>query len=529
VPLDLVLGDGTHVPATPGLTIGRAAGNAIRLSDPAVSRYHARLVGEGSSTVIEDAGSSYGTLVDGSRIERAVLRDGADIRIGDTALGVEARRTSADGGRTIVVRAGATLLVPAVGRSELKETALRYDLRPRVRSGWALKRLGAEEGELRYVLQDLRSGDFVRLGEEDAHLFELLDGRSTLHELILQARQRLGAAGPSRLAWLLVDLGDRGLLEGVGPAERAPRRGLLPWLFRTREWVAPGAGDLFEQAYRRGGFVLFTRAAYAGFAVVAAAGLAAFVFLVARRYGTPFVVASRVGLGALVFMFGRALVVTLHELAHGLTVASFGRRVPRAGLKLLLIFPYAFVDTSEAWFETRRRRIAISAAGPISDLVVGGAASLVALALAAGSLRDVVFQLAFAAYIGALYNLNPVLDRDGYQMLVDLLREPGLRRQSREWLAGTLSGRRVRADAPAHVAVYAIAGLAWSLLTVAFVVLLSRRYYENLTALAPRGIVWLVLGLFYLLLLAPLLALAWQALATRRREAQAGAGDAAVA
>ena len=64
------------------------------------------------------------------------------------------------------------------------------------------------------------------------------------------------------------------------------------------------------------------------------------------------------------FLLGRFLVVAVHETAHGLTMASFGRRVEKAGIKLIAIFPFAFVDTSEAWFEPRRRRIAISAAGP---------------------------------------------------------------------------------------------------------------------------------------------------------------------
>ena len=34
---------------------------------------------------------------------------------------------------------------------------------------------------------------------------------------------------------------------------------------------------------------------------------------------TPFVVASKVGLGGLVFLLGRFVVVAVHELAHGLT------------------------------------------------------------------------------------------------------------------------------------------------------------------------------------------------------------------
>ena len=156
-----------------------------------------------------------------------------------------------------------------------------------------------------------------------------------------------------------------------------------------------------------------------------------FAYLIAGRYGTPFVVASKIGLGGLVFLVGRFIVVAMHESAHGLAMASFGRKVDRAGFKLLFIFPYAFVDTSEAWFEPRRRRIAISAAGPVSDFSLGALFSICCLrprpmAPSATSSSN----LAFAAYVGAFFNLNPFIDRDGYQILVDVLREPGLRRRA---------------------------------------------------------------------------------------------------
>jgi putative peptide zinc metalloprotease protein len=65
-------------------------------------------------------------------------------------------------------------------------------------------------------------------------------------------------------------------------------------------------------------------------------------------------------------------------------------------VKLLLVFPYAFVDTSQAWCEPWRRRIAISAAGPASDFTLRGLFSLCCLVLAPGTLRDLFFQLAFA-------------------------------------------------------------------------------------------------------------------------------------
>jgi hypothetical protein len=168
-----------------------------------------------------------------------------------------------------------------------------------------------------------------------------------------------------------------------------------------------------------------------------------------------------------------------------------------------LVFPYVFVDTTDAWFETRRRRMMISLAGPASDIVLGGACALVCWLAPPGDVRDVLFQVAFAGYVGALFNLNPLMERDGYHVLVDLLREPGLRRRASRRLQGALAGRSAD-GAHGRLLGYAVASLAWSALTVGFAVLLSLRYYRRLASLAPPALVWTVLSAFYLVLALPL-------------------------
>jgi putative peptide zinc metalloprotease protein len=245
-----------------------------------------------------------------------------------------------------------------------------------------------------------------------------------------------------------------------------------------------------------------------------------FPYLVAGRYGTPFVVARKVGVGALVFLLGRLAVVAVHETAHGLTMASYGRRVRRAGVKVLLIFPYAFVDTSEAWFEPRRRRIAITAAGPVSDLSLGAVFSLCCLALPAGSLRDIFFQLAFAAYVGALFNLNPFVERDGYQILVDVLREPGLRRRAREQLFRRAGGDRRPGDSPL-LGRYAAAGVVWSALAGGLAVGMSLRYESRLAVVAADWIVWAVLIILWFGFFIPLIVVLAGLLRQRRRRLEA--------
>jgi putative peptide zinc metalloprotease protein len=236
--------------------------------------------------------------------------------------------------------------------------------------------------------------------------------------------------------------------------------------------------------------------------VLIVAGLATFVALIVGRYGTPFVVASKVSWGALVFLLGRFAVVAVHELAHGLTMASFGRRIDRAGLKAIFIFPYAFVDTSEAWFETRKRRIFVSAAGPISDFSLGAVFALCALSLPEGRIRDIFFNLAFAAYVGGFFNLNPFIERDGYHMLVDFLDEPGLRRRAKEQLERRLKGQAATTDSPV-LARYSIWGLVWLVVAGCFAVGVTLRFKDKFLELLPESVVYGVMGTLWAVFFLP--------------------------
>ena len=488
---DVVLSDRTRVPVRGTMTLGRDPSNTIRLADRTVSRHHARITTAGDALVLADAGSSHGTWVDGERIQAPVeLRDGARIRLGDEELVVERRRRDSEAGLTIVVPESPP--GPVDG--------------PRLRSGYALKRLEASERPHRWVLRDLRADKFLRLSDEDGRLLELLDGRHSVLELMGVAEQRFGPDAAARLVRLLPDLAERGFLEGTeGPTVAGPgQQGFVRRLMTPREHIWPDAGTWFDELYRDGGWRLLTPAALVAMAVVAVSGLAAFAYLVVGRYGTPFVVASKIGIGGLVFLLGRLAVAAVHETAHGLVMASFGRRVGRAGFKLVMIFPYVFVDTSEAWFEPRRRRIAVSAAGPVSDAVLGATFALCCLVLGAGVLRDIFFQLAFGSYVAALVNLNPFVERDGYHILADVLGEPGLRRRAREELRPWLSREDGFRPSPILVR-FGIAGVGWSVVAAGAAMVVSLRYWPVLHQILPAPVVWAMLATVWSAVLAPVL------------------------
>jgi len=71
------------------LSIGRAPDNNIRIDEPSISDHHARLSLESGKLVIEDLGSLNGTRVNDQRIDRATLRDGDNIQIGQHVLQVD--------------------------------------------------------------------------------------------------------------------------------------------------------------------------------------------------------------------------------------------------------------------------------------------------------------------------------------------------------------------------------------------------------------------------------------------------------
>ncbi|HEX6997569.1 MAG TPA: FHA domain-containing protein [Gammaproteobacteria bacterium] len=64
------------------MTIGRSRASDIRIASHYVSRIHARISTHGIATVIEDAGSKNGILVNSERVQRCVLKDGDVVSLG---------------------------------------------------------------------------------------------------------------------------------------------------------------------------------------------------------------------------------------------------------------------------------------------------------------------------------------------------------------------------------------------------------------------------------------------------------------
>src|SRR5262249_34969609 len=139
-------------------------------------------------------------------------------------------------------------------------------VRPRRRSGWALKRLPDDRGREVWVLRNTRTGSYLELDERDVFLWHRLDGQNSIRDPLFPFAQAYGELAPPRLAATLHAVASVDLVRGL--RNRAPAtkpsllrrfgRGLLGALLRL-EVSIKGIDPFMGRLYRAFGWRFFTR------------------------------------------------------------------------------------------------------------------------------------------------------------------------------------------------------------------------------------------------------------------------------
>lgn len=337
----------------------------------------------------------------------------------------------------------------------------------------------ARSGSPYVVLHHRTRHTYVRLDAREAELLSLMDGTTTVRALVVAYFQRHRVLALPRIARLLDLLAQNGFLEGARVdvyrrlrqqlRQGSPRAFALRILrgFLRAELTIGRTDALLDRWYAGWGWAFFTWPAIAlGMAIALAGPFALLVAMIRTRYEL-FRFEGSYGLGTgLVIALG-LLAVAVHELGHGLAVKHVGRSVHRAGVMLYYGLPAAFVDTSDVWMASRRQRLLTALAGPWTGLLVGGACGLAALLVPEGPLGAVLFSWAFVFLVENLLNFNPLLELDGYYMLVDLLEKPLLRARALRFVRGPLWQRLWRRDAlSGEEKLFAAFGLGSAIYTV---------------------------------------------------------------
>ncbi|UCE59908.1 MAG: hypothetical protein JSU63_20990 [Phycisphaerales bacterium] len=146
--------------------------------------------------------------------------------------------------------------------------------------------------------------------------------------------------------------------------------------------------------------------------------------------------------GAACFVGAVVVTKTIHELSHAYVAKAMGVRVPVMGVALILLFPVAYTDVTDSWrLQNRHKRLLISLAGVIAELIIAGIALLIWAVSPPGVVKSVCFVLSSTALLSTLLvNLNPAMRFDGYYVLSDLLGIDNL--QSRSFTLARWAFRR---------------------------------------------------------------------------------------
>lgn len=156
--------------------------------------------------------------------------------------------------------------------------------------------------------------------------------------------------------------------------------------------------------------------------------------------------------GLLAFYLCLGLIVVIHELSHALTCQRNGGTVGCFGFMVYYGCIMAYCDTSASWgFADKWRRMAVSFAGPMSNLVMACVLAWMELALVrigATGAGHFCGALAMISMFLAVFNLLPVLKLDGYYILADFTGLPRLKSDSQTYLMNVLRRRPMHWEKP---------------------------------------------------------------------------------
>ena len=397
------------------------------------------------------------------------------------------------------------LLVPDVERAELRR----------------------RDGSTYYVLKNPRgergAGLYVRLEPEDLRLVDLMDGERTTQDILVAHLELYGTFALDRLARVTAALGANGFFgEERAPvyeklsARRAMRDPLTRLSLLLRKLIMwdiarwNNADRVVDIVYRFGGRLAFTRVGGALLVLLAIAGIVVWIReLGTGRHGLAQVNGSYFQ-GILALTVLQVISISVHEAGHALAIRHYGRRVRRLGVMIYYLFPAAYVDSTDMAMATRGQRIVVALAGPIGGATVGAICAFIA-AFEGGVVGSIAFQGASLFTFQLVLNLVPILELDGYHVLVDVLDMPFLRQRSMAFARTAIIRKLRRRErwSPGEVglAVFGAIAISTSLLVLIFSLTLWQSRVataaKELFGHGPAGV--LALALLVLVFVGPLL------------------------
>ena len=303
-------------------------------------------------------------------------------------------------------------------------------------------------GTVWYILHDETSGKHHRYNESTYRLIRLFDGRNTVSDIWQRLNDELADDAPTQdeILQILGNLYFANCLSGDLPSDieelidrrKKQRRKLFNSKLANPLSIKIALLDPDKFLSR---WMFVARPFFSKTAAISGLGLLLLALIEMWRHWDQIIShASENALqptNILMLILVYPVVKGLHELGHGFAVKHWGGDVHEMGIILLVFMPVPYVDASaSSAFRSKQRRIIVSAAGIIIELVLASIALLLWLNVQQGFFSDILFSIMLIGGISTLlFNGNPLLKFDGYYVFADAIEIPGLLARSNKYIA----------------------------------------------------------------------------------------------
>jgi len=343
------------------------------------------------------------------------------------------------------------------------------------------------QGEECYILKNTVRDAYLRMDKKGFFLWSLMDGKHSLTDITLAYLLEYGVPPFDQLMSLLSLLKNGSFLEEKAPdlyglllnrSGLEALRGRLALNKLSYFWNKLSQGELsfdadgyFGWIYNHRGHLLYTGPAKAFWIIISVLGSVLFIMEFTDARIDLAGLGSFATLGAVSLLLCNYVLIFFHEHGHGMTVKSFGRKVNEGGFLIYYGMPCFFVDTTDMWLGTKNQRIAVSWAGPFTTIIIGSICSIAIAMFPSSEYKPLLFEIAVIGMLSALMNLNPLLEWDGYYILMNYLEIPGLRAKSFEFMRKTLwrkvfSGQLDFSQEEKIFAVFGVVAGLWSIIAI---------------------------------------------------------------
>lgn len=382
-----------------------------------------------------------------------------------------------------------------------------FRLKPKASSAVEVCKQTFREKEY-FVLNNTEKDTYLRLDDKGLFLWNLMDGKHSLTDLMLAYLLQYGVAPIDLLTNLLSLLQSNSLLDDGEDApslyglllnkinSKTIRCKLTTILKRfSQAEISIDADHYFGWIYHHGGWLFYTKAAILLLIIISILGSILFLkdFLNPRLGLSIFEMPGLAGIFFLILL--NLVIVFFHESGHGLTVKALGRKVINGGFLIYYGEPCFYVDTTDMWLGTRNQRIVVSWAGPFVNILIASICSIIIAVFPSSDYVLLLYKASVLSMFAGILNLNPLLEWDGYYMLMNYLEIPNLRNKSFDFMRTQLVQRLFRGprEFSKEEKIYTIFGIVAGIWTVLSLAMLP---YVWTTTISPEvGPFWASQGI----------------------------------